>query len=230
MRKNKEEHKKVIPSNSESLRNSAYDYLRSEMDKGNLLPGALINLNQMSERLQVSKTPLRDAMIRLEAEGFVSIHPRSGVVINQLELEDIRYLYEVMAAIEAALIDSVFDKITDSHLSLMQDLNDTMKECIQNGDYVAYDKPHWEFHNLFTELSGNVFARRILIPIRQRLWDFPRRRYQQQWELQACDEHRQITEAIRANDKSEALRVIRELHWNFPYNEKFIRWVYFSSS
>lgn len=230
MRKNKEEHKKVIPSNSESLRNSVYDYLRSEMDKGNLLPGALINLNQMSERLQVSKTPLRDAMIRLEAEGFVSIHPRSGVVINQLELEDIRYLYEVMAAIEAALIDSVFDKITDSHLSLMQDLNDTMKKCIQNGDYVAYDKPHWEFHNLFTELSGNVFARRILIPIRQRLWDFPRRRYQQQWELQACDEHRQITEAIRANDKSEALRVIRELHWNFPYNEKFIRWVYFSSS
>ena len=230
MGKIKETRNEFMPNTAESLRNKVYDYLRSEMDKGHLLPGALINLNEMSERLQVSKTPLRDALLRLEAEGFVSIRPRSGVVINQLELEDIRYLYEVMAALEAALIDSVFDRFESSHLALMEELNVKMKESIQAGDYVAYDRPHWEFHNLFTELSGNVFARRIIIPIRQRLWDFPRRRYHQQWELMACDEHGQITEAIQANNRAEALRVVRELHWNFPYNEKFIRWVYFPSS
>ena len=199
------------------------------MDKGILLPGALINLNEMSERLQVSKTPLRDALLRLEAEGFVSIKPRSGIIINRLELEDIMYLYEVVAAIEAALIDSVFDKFDDSHISLMESLNVAMRTAIESGDYVAYDKPHWDFHCLFTELSRNVFARRIITPIRQRLWDFPRRRYHQQWELMACDEHQQITEAIKNGNRNEALRVVKEFHWNFNYNEKYIRWVYFPS-
>jgi DNA-binding GntR family transcriptional regulator len=219
-----------IAQHPETLRNQVYDYLRAEMDRGSLLPGALINLNEMSERLHVSKTPLREALLRLEAEGFVSIRPRSGVIINKLELEDIRYLYEVVAAIEAALIDSIFDKFDGSHLSLMETLNVEMRADIMSGDYVAYDKPHWEFHNLFTELSGNVFAKRIIIPIRQRLWDFPRRRHHQQWELMACDEHQQITEAIKNGDRGEALRIVREFHWNFAYNEEFIRWVYFTSA
>jgi DNA-binding GntR family transcriptional regulator len=219
-----------MPNNPESLRNQVYDYLRGEMDKGILLPGAVINLNEMSERLQVSKTPLREALLRLEAEGFVSIRPRSGIIINRLELEDIRYLYEVVAAIEAALIDSVFDKFDASHASLMEKLNLEMRTAIESGDYVAYDKPHWSFHNIFTELSNNIFAKRIITPIRQRLWDFPRRRYHQQWELMACDEHQQITEAIKNDNRSEALRVVKEFHWNFSYNEKYIRWVYFPSA
>jgi DNA-binding GntR family transcriptional regulator len=220
----------LVPNNSESLRNKVYDYLRGEMDKGILLPGALINLNEMSERFKVSKTPLREALLRLEAEGFVIIRPRSGIIINRLELEDIRYLYEVVAAIEAALIDSIFDKLGDSHISLMKELNVEMRTAIESGDYVAYDKPHWDFHNLFTELSGNALAQRIITPIRQRLWDFPRRRNHQQWELMACDEHQQITEAIRSGNRSEALRIVKELHWNFNYNQEFIRWVYFPSA
>jgi DNA-binding GntR family transcriptional regulator len=226
----KRERNQLMANNTETLRNKVYDYLRGEMDKGSLLPGALINLNEMSERLQVSKTPLREALLRLEAEGFVSIRPRSGVIINRLELEDIRYLYEVVAAIEAALIDSIFDKFDNSHVALMERLNVEMREDIKSGDYVAYDKPHWDFHNLFTELSGNVFAKRIIIPIRQRLWDFPRRRHHQEWELMACDEHQQITEAIKAGNRDEALRVVRQVHWNFAYNEEFIRWVYFASA
>jgi len=44
----------------------------------------------------------------------------------------------------------------------------------------------------------------------------------------ACDEHEQITNAIKAKNISEALRVIKQLHWNFSYNEKYIRWVYFT--
>lgn len=217
----------LMPGSSESLRNRVYDYLRSEMDRGSLLPGASININEMSERLRISKTPLRDALLRLEAEGFVSIRPRSGIVINRLELEDIKYLYEVIGALEAALIDSIFDQLDAEKVAAMEELNAVMRSAIEKGDYVAYSKPHWDFHEIFVELSGNVFARRIITPIKYRLWDFPRRRYRQEWELMACDEHAQITEAIKAGDRQEAIRVIKELHWNFPYNEQFIRWVYF---
>ncbi|MCG2817221.1 MAG: GntR family transcriptional regulator, partial [Candidatus Aminicenantes bacterium] len=58
-----------------SLKDQVYDYLRERMKKGELRPGAAINTDETSERLGISKTPLRDALIRLEVEGFVTILP-----------------------------------------------------------------------------------------------------------------------------------------------------------
>ncbi len=69
-----------------SLREQVYEYIRGEIQNGRLIPGALIKVNEISERLGVSKTPLRDAIIQLECEGFVTILPRRGVVVNKLKI------------------------------------------------------------------------------------------------------------------------------------------------
>ncbi len=61
-----------------SLREQVYRYLRDQMHLGNILPGSSLNLNQISQQLGISKTPLRDALIQMESEGFVTIYP--GVV------------------------------------------------------------------------------------------------------------------------------------------------------
>ncbi len=222
------DHRNVLnPNQTDSLRNRVYEYIHQEMVEGRLLPGASIDLNEMSRKLCVSKTPLRDALIRLEAEGMVSILPRRGIVVNRLELEDIRYLYEVIGAIEASLVTSIFHKFQDIHVARMEELNRQMKSAIMDGDFFAYDHPHWDFHNLFMEQSGNIFARRVITPIKQRLWDFPRQGFSQEWELRCCAEHQQIAEAIKRGDLAETVRIIREVHWSFAYNEKYIRKVYF---
>jgi DNA-binding GntR family transcriptional regulator len=213
--------------NADALRDRVYRYLRDEMERGRLFPGASIKVNRVCEKLQISKTPLRDALLRLEAEGLVTIHPRSGISISSLKLDDIRFLFEAISAVECALLDSIFDKFQSLHYKTMKDLNSEMRSAITRGDYIAYSKPHWKFHNIFVELSGNTVARRIVTPIKYRLWGFPRRRYHKDWELMACDEHEAIAKAIKDKNKAEAIRVIRELHWNFAYNEKYIRWVYF---
>ncbi len=213
--------------NSDVLRDRVYEYLRNEMENGNLLPGASLKLNGICQKLQISKTPLRDALLRLEAEGLVAIQARSGISISRLEIEDIRFLFETISAVEYALLDSIFNKFNKVHHSQLEKMNLEMRAAISKGDYIAYSKPHWDFHNLFVELSGNSVARRIVTPIKHRLWGFPRMRYHQKWELMACEEHEMITTAIKEKDKNEAIRVIKELHWNFAYNEKYIRWVYF---
>ncbi|HEY69150.1 MAG TPA: GntR family transcriptional regulator, partial [Anaerolineae bacterium] len=58
--------------NLKSLREQVYDYLRHAMNRGELAPGAALNLNQISRKLGVSRTPLRDALLQLEIEGFVT--------------------------------------------------------------------------------------------------------------------------------------------------------------
>ena len=70
--------------NVKSLREQVYEYIRDQMMTGHILPNTTLNLNQISDHLGISKTPLRDALIRLEVEGFVTIMPRRGVVVNAL--------------------------------------------------------------------------------------------------------------------------------------------------
>jgi DNA-binding GntR family transcriptional regulator len=217
-----------LPGNDEdALRDRVYKYLREEMERGRLFPGASIKVNTLCEKLKISKPPLRDALLRLEAEGLVTIHPRSGISISSLKLDDIRFLYEAISAVEGSVLDTIFDKFQNTHYKMMKDLNVEMRSAITGGDYVAYTHPHWKFHNIFMELSGNTVARRLVNPIKYRLWGFPRRRYHQEWELMACDEHEAIAKAIKEKNKAEAIHVLRERHWNFGYNEKYIRWVYF---
>lgn len=209
------------------MRRRVYYYLREKMDKGLLLPGAAINLNEIADVLGVSKTPLRDAMIKLEAEGFVTIWPRRGIVVNVLELEDIKYLYEVMAAMEATILLTIQDRIEKVHLDRLRSFNSDMRIALEHGDYGTYDEMHWSFHGFFIDLSNNMFVQRLLTPVKHRLLEFPRRGFLPEWEKRACDEHESILDAIENGDHKEAARLIRQQHWDYEHNEKYIRRVYF---
>jgi DNA-binding GntR family transcriptional regulator len=78
--------------NLKSLKDQVYEYLREQMHRGEILPGSVINMDETARKLGVSKTPLRDALLQLEMEDFVSILPRRGVVVNVLTLQDKKLL------------------------------------------------------------------------------------------------------------------------------------------
>lgn len=84
-----------------SLREQVYDYLRVNMNDGIIRSGSFLNLNEISRELGMSRTPLRDALFQLESEGFVTIYPRRGVVVNGLTLEKIKNIYEILGGLES---------------------------------------------------------------------------------------------------------------------------------
>ena len=90
----------------------------------------------------------------------------------------------------------------------------------------AYDREHYAFHEIFFQVCPNLFARRILNPIKNRLWDFPRKNFVQAWYLAAIDEHALIIDAIESRNTELLVRAVRDLHWDFAYNEPSIRKVY----
>ncbi len=81
-------------------------------------------------------------------------------------------------------------------------------------------------HEIFFEVSPNIFARRILTPIKNRLWDFPRKNFVPDWYLAAVAEHGLIVDAIETRSREKLMHAIKELHWDFHYNERHIRKVY----
>ena len=110
--------------NIKSLKDQVYEYLRDQMQKGKIRPGASINMNETSQKLGVSKTPLRDALLQLEMESFVSILPRRGVVVNQLTLQDIKEYYAIIGALESAALLTAFDRLKKELSSIMSELGE----------------------------------------------------------------------------------------------------------
>lgn len=212
--------------NIKSLREQVYEYLRNVMNTGELLPGSSINLNTLAQQLGISKTPLRDALIQLETEGFVTIMPRRGVVVKKLTFQEIKNFYEIAGALETAVIVSVFDKLNSSRIAKMKQLNLEMKAAIESENFDAYYRKNLDFHNVFLELSDNEALLKIVMPIKQRLYDFPRLGYIKEWELNNCNEHQQFIELIEKDDCNGAASIMRDVHWSFSVQEKYIKQFY----
>ena len=132
-----------------SGRMMVYEYIRQQMREGSLLPGSVLDLPAISHKLGISNTPLRDSLIRLEAEGYLTIYPRSKVVINTLEAEDFPFLYEIMGALEYTIIAGSIDQYTEATIAKMRRLSGDMREAAMSGDMVTYDRLHYLFHSVF---------------------------------------------------------------------------------
>jgi DNA-binding GntR family transcriptional regulator len=217
--------KGIIISNS--LKDQVYDYLRDQMGKGKLLPGSLVNLDATSRKLGISKTPLRDALLRLELEGFVTILPRKGVYVKEVTLEDIRDAYQIIGALESTALLSAAGMIEDSHGKEMEELIQGMRSAIEKDDFKTYYALNLDFHDSYIQLCGNDTLIRIIDNHRKRLYDFPfREGYVKAWEEASILEHRQILDLIREERFQEAARYIVEVHWSYSVQEKFIRQYY----
>lgn len=183
-----------------------------------------------AKNLGVSKTPLRDALIQMECEGFVSILPRRGVLLKRLTLEEIREILEVVGALESAILKSVFDQITVQQIEKMERINSELRRCIQEKSFEHFDLPYYElnisFHDVFIGLSENETMKHLITTMKQRLYDFPRLAYIKEWEWSNCDEHGRFIDYIRTGEKDLAATFWQETHWGFEAQAPFIRQFY----
>ena len=80
----------TLNTNPGLLRTAVYERILSDLQQGAIAPGETISLNKLAETLNISKTPLRDALLELQAEGFVTLYPQRGVMVNALSEEEKR--------------------------------------------------------------------------------------------------------------------------------------------
>jgi DNA-binding GntR family transcriptional regulator len=213
--------------NLKSLKEQVYEYLRGQLEIGELLPGSSISMEETSKKLGVSRTPLRDALLQLETEGFVSILPRRGVVVNHLGLKDIKNYYEIIGALESAVLMAHFDEIKNKQIQKMRALNAGMKAAIDKNNFNLYYRKNLEFHNLFLSSCDNKNLLKIVNTLKKRLYDFPRQEgFVKQWEITSIDEHLELVRLIEEGKKEQAAHYIRDVHWSYRVQEKFLKRYY----
>jgi DNA-binding GntR family transcriptional regulator len=209
--------------NIKSLKEQVYEFLRDAMHRGEILPGSVIDMEETSARLGVSKTPLRDALLQLEMEGFVAILPRRKVVVNVLSLADIKNYYEIVGALESTALLRAFDLLSETDIEHMRRLNAEMREAIDRDDFDRYYAKNLAFHEVFLSRCGNENLLKIINNMKRRLYDFPRQEgFVKEWEQASIEEHAALIDLIAARNKEAAAAHIRDVHWSYSVQDKFI--------
>lgn len=217
----------INPLNVKTLREQVYDYVRESLNRGEIEPGVTLDLNELSQRLGISRTPLRDALLHLEKEGFVRILPRRGCVVRSLTRQDIENLYQMIGALEAAVVEQEFARITPQVTRRMGRLNDEMKAAIDADDFDAYYVANLTMHDCVLKLSNNEELIHLVGTMKQRLYDFPRRRtFVKEWELASTKEHGRFIELLEEGEPGRAAAFVREVHWSFAAQRRFIEHYY----
>lgn len=213
--------------NIKSLKEQVYDYLRDQLRRGEILPGSAINFNETCRKLGVSRTPLRDALLQLEAEGFVTIYPRRGVVVNGLSLQDIKNYYQIIGALESAALEQSYEGLGEAQLQKMARIIADMKAAIEADDFDLYYDKNLALHDVYLAPCGNENLVRLVRTLKRRLYDFPRQRgFVKEWELASIAEHTELLRLLKEGKAAEAAAYIRDVHWSFEVQERFINQYY----
>ncbi len=215
--------------NLSSLKDQVYEYLRYQMKIGEIQPGSFINMDSTSKKLGVSKTPLRDALLQLEMEGFVTILPRRGVIVNKLTLQDIKDYYQIIGALESTAIIGSSETLRISDIKKMDRLNGEMEKAIDRDNFDVFYEKNLMFHDAYINQAGNKMLRRTVDILKKRLYDFPRQKgYIKEWEEASIKEHQKLVNLLADGKFLEASNFIRDVHWSFNIQERFIKKYYFT--
>ena len=116
------------------LRDVVFNTLRQAILRGELKPGERLMEIQLANKLGVSRTPIREAIRKLELEGLVLMIPRKGAEVAEITEKSLRDVLEVRRALEELAVELVCEKITDEQIQDLKDAAEEFKESLKDGD------------------------------------------------------------------------------------------------
>ncbi len=199
-------------STHQLLRTQVYEYLRQELKAESLKPGMFVSMKQIMETLDISRTPLRDALLQLQNEGFFTFLPQRGIRINELTQQDIEDNYEMLGALDSRILLSVFDRIGPQKIETMKRLNQELGANLAGKKFGRYWDLNTAFHHVYLDLSSNAPILKQLNIIRQRLFEFGKKDWSLNMKKMNYSEHLTVIELIEKGRAVEAANFMRDVH------------------
>jgi len=138
--------------------------IRMEIVDRNLPPGTKISEKSLCERWNVSRTPIREALRRLESEGFVSSNKNRGFVVTSLSFQDVEHIYTILIGLDSLAGRLATPRIAKDPqtLAILRELQANMVASFKNNDVAGYTENNIKFHSHIFYSSGNPWIIRIL--------------------------------------------------------------------
>lgn len=172
---------------------------------GSLGSGEKINEQVLSDKMGVSRTPIREALRTLNSEGLIELIPRRGAFVAQFSDADIREMFEVMSGLEALCIRLAMPKLSDVDIEKLEKLHSDMEALYTQRDHKAYLKVNWKIHDYIQNLADNKLLNGIINDLRKKVVLLRQRQlYQPGRFSRSIQEHREILAAIKSRDSAAA--------------------------
>lgn len=150
------------PINRSSMREEVYNTLLAWIMEGILRPGEKVLDKDLAERLGVSRTPVREALRRLEDKGLIESAANKWTRIARVSIEEPRKFYPIIWTLEELALAEAIDLLDEDDFKKMESQNNTLAKAIQKGDPLEASWADVEFHKVYIEKSGNLHLINIL--------------------------------------------------------------------
>lgn len=191
-----------IPQNLTAL---AYQTIKRGLLEG-AFPDMRLTEESLSNKLGISKSPVREALNTLQAEGLIRIEPRRGAYLREFTPKEVLDLYDVREALEAHAVRAA--RVTPELLATLEESIERTVKNLFNNDKLRHIEEDTRFHQLLAGAAENEELRRILGTIQNQIWLFRTQTYSLSSGT-APDAHRTIVEALRCSDHLAAEEAIR---------------------
>jgi DNA-binding GntR family transcriptional regulator len=206
---------KLVPIN---LSERAYIRIKKMISDYRFSPGSRLNVEQLARDLGTSRTPIWEAVRRLEQEGLAKNIPNRGVFLVELTHEAAIELYTVREVLEGMAARLAVQRISDKALEKMEKLLQAQEKIVAEEDLVAYSKSDFEFHACLYAACGNAILCEMLESIKEKVRPFEMRITPILTEL--FNDHQMIVRALRLRDpllaevafREHNQRILKQLH------------------
>lgn len=194
-----------------SFVDEAYAQIKQKILDNEMPPGFQALEAELALQFGMSRTPIREALLRLQGEGFVRIAPRRGMLVLSIAPEDMSEIYQVITALETAAVEILAERNpSPAMLAILDTATDDMDRALEAGDLDSWAEADERFHRALLELCGN----RRLAATAMMSRDQIRRTRMLTLRLRtkptkSNDAHRQLVDAIRRGDAEGAFQIHR---------------------
>lgn len=195
-----------------SLKESAYKIIKEKLLNQEFEPGSRIREDLLAQEISMSRTPVREAINQLTAEGLVNNVPRKGIFVVQLTPEEIGNLLDIREVLETLAVENCITKATDAQVQLLESILEEFETALIKDNYKKCNSLDSNFHLEIAKISNN----KKLIDFLMEIEDFmliaraiEKKNQPKQKNEQTLKEHQSILKAIRIRDKGQANKAVR---------------------
>ncbi len=202
-------HRSVPPPRA-FLKDEAYLQLRQRLLDSHYLPGSFLSERQLARELGMSKTPIKAALERLDAEGFISISPQQGIVVRELSIREIADQYEIRIALESYVLRTLAGRLTEPQVAAVRENLQSHAQLRGTGNVARGVEIDAAFHTQFVQFLDNLEITRVFSQLRDRMQRVVTRVFQRSpTRIDAShDEHAAIAEALISGQGAAAAELI----------------------
>lgn len=184
--------------------------LEDEILEGRLAPGERLDEVSLAKRFDVSRTPIREALLGLESSGLVELRPRRGAFVRRLGARELFEMFELMGELEAACGRFACRRMTELQEQRLTALLEGCREAAERDDLADYYAENELFHRAIYAAAGNAVLAEQAQALQARLKPFRSRQLRVRGRMaQSLAEHEEIVAAIRAGDQERAADALR---------------------